>query len=250
MRLFYDFHIHSCLSPCGDTDMTPSNIAGMAALCGLEAVALADHNTCRNTPAFLSAAQARGLIALPAMELTTSEEVHVLCLWPSPEGALRFSEYVYARLPDIPNDERIFGPQLLMGEGDAVLGKEPKLLASAAGIGLYDAAALVRSFGGVALPAHVDRPSFSLYANLGFFDPVMGFGAAELSLHAGADEFLSAHPELSGLRILRDSDAHDLGSIRDAAFTLEVREATAQGVIDALCNTLNMKFSEKQGKVL
>ena len=26
----YDLHIHSCLSPCGDEDMTPANIAGMA----------------------------------------------------------------------------------------------------------------------------------------------------------------------------------------------------------------------------
>ena len=52
--LTYDLHIHSCLSPCGDDDMTPANIAGMAALKGLEAVALTDHNPCRNCPNIFS----------------------------------------------------------------------------------------------------------------------------------------------------------------------------------------------------
>ena len=29
MSLYYDFHIHSALSPCGDNDMTPNNIINM-----------------------------------------------------------------------------------------------------------------------------------------------------------------------------------------------------------------------------
>ena len=33
---YYDLHLHSCLSPCGDEDNTPNNIAGMAKLCGLD----------------------------------------------------------------------------------------------------------------------------------------------------------------------------------------------------------------------
>ena len=78
--LTYDLHIHSCLSPCGDDDMTPANIAGMAALKGLEAVALTDHNTCRNCPAFMAAAREYGVLAVPGMEINTSEEVHAVCL--------------------------------------------------------------------------------------------------------------------------------------------------------------------------
>ena len=30
MKLACDLHIHSCLSPCGDSLMTPNNIVGMA----------------------------------------------------------------------------------------------------------------------------------------------------------------------------------------------------------------------------
>ena len=45
MMLYYDFHIHSALSPCGDADMTPNNIVGMASIKGLDAIAVSDHNT-------------------------------------------------------------------------------------------------------------------------------------------------------------------------------------------------------------
>ena len=49
-----DLHIHSCLSPCGDEDMTPGSIAGIAKLNGLNIAALTDHNACDNCPAFFA----------------------------------------------------------------------------------------------------------------------------------------------------------------------------------------------------
>ncbi len=66
-RYFYDFHIHSCLSPCGDNDMTPNNIVGMAAISGLEIIAITDHNTCQNAPAVLAVAEEAGILAIPGM---------------------------------------------------------------------------------------------------------------------------------------------------------------------------------------
>jgi PHP family Zn ribbon phosphoesterase len=232
--LYYDLHLHSCLSPCGDEEMAPGNIAGMAALCGLQAVALSDHNTCGNCAPFLAAARAVGLIALPGMELTTREEVHVLCLFPGLPEAEAFAAYVYARLPDIPNDEAVFGPQLFTGDGDAPQGREPRLLLSAADVGLYDTAALVRAHGGLAIPAHIDRPSFSLLANLGFYDPAMNFPVMELSHRADETALRAAHPELEGVRFIRNSDAHRLEDIRDAQNALHVGVPTAEGVLGAL----------------
>ena len=77
---YYDLHIHSCLSPCGDNDCTPHNLAGMGVLAGLQIMALTDHNTCRNCPAFFEAAQELGLIPVAGMELTTAEDIHMVCL--------------------------------------------------------------------------------------------------------------------------------------------------------------------------
>lgn len=42
--MLYDLHMHSCLSPCAEDDMTPANIAGAAKLAGAELIAVTDHN--------------------------------------------------------------------------------------------------------------------------------------------------------------------------------------------------------------
>ena len=102
--LYYDLHLHSCLSPCGDREMTVNNIANMAALKGLSVVALTDHNSCKNCPAFLKAAQSAGIWAIPGMELCTSEEIHLVCLFPRLENAMAFDDYVFRRLPPVPGD--------------------------------------------------------------------------------------------------------------------------------------------------
>ena len=114
--LYYDLHIHSCLSPCGDNDMTPANIAGMAHVKGLDIIALTDHNACRNAPYVMKAAQAYGITVIPGMELTTSEEAHVVCLFPDIEAALAFDAFVYERLQKVENRKDIFGDQLIMNE--------------------------------------------------------------------------------------------------------------------------------------
>ena len=111
VKLSYDLHLHSCLSPCGDDDMLPSNIVGMAALKGLDVIAITDHNSCKNCPAVIKLAEAYGVIAIPGMEICTSEEVHVLCLFSTLEKAMAFDEYVHVRIPPFPNDEIIFGKQ-------------------------------------------------------------------------------------------------------------------------------------------
>ncbi len=230
MRLYYDLHIHSCLSPCGAEDMTPNNIVNMSLLAGLQVIAVADHNSCRNCPAVCRAAERAGLLAVPAMELTTAEEVHVLCLLPDLDRAAEWSDYVRERLPDLRGDNRFFGEQLVMDERDEVTGREERLLASASDIGIYDVHRLVAELGGIALPAHIDRSSFSLLSNLGFYDAEMGFTLAEVSFQ-GDRAALRRQPGLEELPFLSNSDAHDLFAIRDASMLLEPREATPAGII-------------------
>ena len=106
MKVRYDLHIHSCLSPCGDRDMTPNNIVNMALLAGLDMIALTDHNSCKNCPAFLRVAEQAGLVALPGMELCTAEECHVVCLFPTLDAAMAFDAMVETTLP--PEENRPF----------------------------------------------------------------------------------------------------------------------------------------------
>lgn len=234
MRVAYDLHLHSCLSPCGSDDMTPANIAAMAALAGYSLIALTDHNTARNCRAAAAAAAENGLAFVPGMELTTVEEAHILCLFRSVEAAEEFGKYVYERLPDVKNRPEFFGNQYIMNELDEVTGEEPRLLLSATGIGTYDAAALVREFDGVALPAHIDRDSFSIISNLGFYDERMGFGAVELSRTANVRELYELHSQLRGMGCIFNSDAHSLEAMPDPEHTLELEELSAAAVVDAI----------------
>ena len=87
-ELYYDLHIHSCLSPCGDDDMTPANIVGMSVIKGLDVIAVTDHNSCKNCPAVLTAAEEYGILAIPGMEINTSEEVHAVCLFEELKAAM------------------------------------------------------------------------------------------------------------------------------------------------------------------
>lgn len=234
MNLTYDLHIHSCLSPCGDDDMTPANIAGMAALKGLEAVALTDHNTCRNCPAFMAAASEYGVLAVPGMEINTSEEVHAVCLFPTLKAAMEFDAYVYAKLIKFPNKEAIFGKQQIYNVEDEVCGTEPNLLINATEISFDGLWELVRSYEGVMFPAHVDKAANSLIANLGFIPPDSCFRTAEVKDLKKLHQLRRENPYLEGCRIISNSDAHYLEHINEPELTLQVEEKTAAGIINAL----------------
>lgn len=232
MRVTFDLHLHSCLSPCGSADNTPANLAAMCALAGLDTVALTDHNTVGNCAPFLAAAEQNGLTALPGMELTTAEEVHVVCLFPGLAQAAGFGAEVYAHLPPFPNDVRIFGPQVLMDAGDGVLGEEQRMLAGATDLGIYEVPALVERYGGVCWPAHIDRPSFSLLSNLGLWDPGLGFSCAEISRNCPAGFF--DRPDLNGVRAFTASDAHYLDQVMDPVQYLELPTRGAGALLDWL----------------
>lgn len=234
MTVYYDLHIHSCLSPCGADDMTPYNLVNMAALAGLQVIAVADHNTTRNCPAAVEAGRAAGVLVVPAMELTCKEDVHVLCLFPDLDAAEACRQAVYAKLPQRRNRPKAFGHQYVMDAQDNILEEEPQLLSFAADIGIYQAAAFIDGFGGFAIPAHIDRSSFSLLSAMGLVDPAMGFTVYETT--AGCDvEALRQTYQIHGACI-QNSDAHDLFAIPDASRTLQVERMSAKGVLEALRN--------------
>ena len=232
----FDLHMHSALSPCGEDSTTPDVMAGLFALSGFDVIALTDHNSCGNCAAFLTACGHYGILGIPGMELNTSEEVHVVCLFPELKAAEAFSEYVYSKIPDIKNRSRIFGNQYYCSESGKILKEEEKLLISATEIGIYEVADLVKEYGGIAYPAHIDREANSLLYNLGFWDPGMGFTMAEIS--AGCpDSFPDSRPDIKELPLIRGTDAHRMEQIPEKPCQrLKVEEMSAAGVIKALKN--------------
>lgn len=234
MKIYYDFHIHSCLSPCGDSEMTPNNIVNMAMLSGLNAIALTDHNTCGNCAAVAEVAKHAGLTFLAGMELCTAEEIHVVCLFPTVDAAERFErEVVVPARPPIQNRAEIFGEQVICDAEDEVAGYEPILLTTATAIGIDEVANRVRAYGGTAFPAHIDRPSYSVIASLGTL-PLLPFAAVEISDSGDVQALKAAHGEIGDKPLLRNSDAHYLENIHEAGAFLELADDAPQTIIDAI----------------
>ncbi len=235
MSLFYDFHIHSCLSPCAEEDMTPYNLVNLSALMGMQAIALTDHNSCQNCGAAMRAGEEAGITVIPGMELCTSEEVHVVCLFEELKAAEEFSDYVLSTVPPVKNRPEIFGTQLIMDETDKVLGSQDILLTTASGISISNVEKIVVGYGGVCYPAHIDRSSYSVISNLGMITKEMGFEVAEVSPKGDIDALIKQYPILSEMKILTSSDAHRLESLPPASLSLHT-ENNIKSIISHLKN--------------
>lgn len=215
-RYTYDLHIHSCLSPCADNDMTPANIAGTATLAGIQIMALTDHNSVKNCPAFFKACKKYGVIPVAGMELTTAEDIHVVCLFEQLENALAFGDEVDSRRIKIPNRVDIFGDQLIMDDEENVVGTDDFMLPNATEITVEEAPDIVKKYGGICYPAHIDRQANGIIAILGTFPETPFFGCAELHDKEKIASHLEKYPVLENKQIVISSDAHYLWDIRDA----------------------------------
>jgi len=162
-----DIHLHSCVSPCGDLYMSPKKIVETLAEKNIQLAALTDHNTSMNTPAFAICCKQHNIAALYGMEAQTAEELHVLTLFSSVETALDFCESWYDLLPDIRNKPEKTGDQVYVDEHDSILGEVEKYLITSASVSLDELERHVHKHNGLVIPAHVDRPSFSMTSQLG-----------------------------------------------------------------------------------
>ena len=220
-RYYYDLHLHSCLSPCGDDDNTPNNIAGMASLSELDIVALTDHNTSKNCPAFFKAAQKYGITPIAGMELTTSEDIHVVCLFERLKDAMEFDRYVEDNRFKLKNRPDIFGRQTVLDENDNPKEELPYLLTSATEISIEDVVSIVKSYGGVCYPAHIDRDANGLIAVLGTIPPDSEFSFYELRDRSNTENYSEKYG-IDKSRLLVSSDAHYLTDIKDKENYIEL----------------------------
>ena len=225
MKYAVDLHLHSCLSPCGDELMTPNNIVNMAYLKGLDMIAVADHNTARHLPTIEKVAKAVGVGLLPAMEITTAEEVHLLAYFRTVAEAVAFSDRIYPHLPPIKNKPSIFGEQLELDEDDEPVGSEEKLLISALDLSIDELTEMILEAGGLAVPAHINRGSNGLLQALGFIPPHLKFSALEVSIGLPLP-----HKGIPGdLVQLHSSDAHYLENMFERVEFLEMDSPDPEG---------------------
>lgn len=213
--MFADLHIHSCLSPCADNDMTPHNILGMASIKGLDIIAITDHNATLNLPSFLELQEDYGVQVMPGIEVTSKEEVHILGYFLELAQAQQAGELFLRALPDKKNITDIFGNQYIISAEDEITGELDALLIGNTSYSITEVVDIIRAHHGVAVPAHVNRGNNGMLINQGFIPEDLHFTSIEYARHLPIDFNL-----LKNKHLLISSDAHNLGSILEQEFSL------------------------------
>ena len=219
--LRYELHCHSCASPCGDDSMTPVMLCGMAALEGIQLLAVTDHNCAANLPAAEEACAAYGLTLLPGIEVTTEEEIHLLCYFPTVEAAQAMGTLLYEYLPDIPCEPDFFGNQLVMDSDDNIIDRPEKLLINATLLDLARTKVLAEQLGGLCVPAHLDKDSTSVLSVLGIMPEELDFPCVEFRDPARVQRFVELGALPPPREVLTSSDAHRIEALGEAGGIME-----------------------------
>jgi len=211
-----DLHIHTCLSPCSDWEMSPKKIVAKSIEKQLDIIAICDHNSAENVQAVKRLGEKRGLCVLPGMEICSREEVHMLGIFNTVEQAQAMQEFVYAHLPG-ENQAEVFGYQVIANEKDEVCGEVSRLLIGASRLSLQDIVVKIHKLGGLSIASHVDRPSFGIIGQLGFIPEDLSLDGLEVSYRVPLNEVRKKVPGVMNFPCISSSDAHfldDIGKIK------------------------------------
>ena len=213
--------------------MHPSAIVRAAADAGLDGILICDHNAADNVAAVGRAARVSGCVAVPGMEITTEEEVHLVALLPDVAAAGVLHARVAAALPGR-NAPAAFGEQVIANEAGEVLGFNASLLAGATSWTVGRAADEIHRAGGLAIAAHVDRERFGIVGQLGFVPPGLALDAIEVSATTAYDAGRRRYADPLGLPAVTGSDAHEPGAVGRALTYLHLDHAEAAEVRRAI----------------
>jgi PHP family Zn ribbon phosphoesterase len=235
-----DLHLHTSLSPCGDSTMVPPLLVDRAKKKGLNIIAICDHNATENVRAVKEASRGEGLLVLGGMEVTSCEEAHVLAVFEADESLKRMQDIVYENLPG-KNDVRLFGEQLIVDANGKVVGFNDRLLIGATNLSVREIVEKTHDLGGMAIASHIDKQVFSVTSQLGFIPDNIPFDALEISPH-GAIENKGGQTGSVGYGKLRApivsfSDAHFLEDIGKRFTRFALEEASFKEIRRAIHDT-------------
>lgn len=208
-----ELHVHTVLSPCADVEMIPPLIVEKAISDGINLLAITDHNATANIAAVRTAAQGTGITILAGMELQTSEEIHVICLFDELEQAYSLQKVVDQNLPPLPNNIDFFGEQFIVDETGDFLRREERLLLTSTTLSLSEAWETITQLGGLLIPAHVNRKAYGLIPTLGFVPTDIPIDILEISSHIRPEQAAVTFPQIKGYPLIQSGDAHFLEDI-------------------------------------
>ena len=229
-----DMHVHTVLSPCGDLLMSPKNIVEAALSRGIDIIAIADHNSTLMCKIVHDYALPYNLTVIPGVEVNTKEEVHCLAYFHNFEQVNEFQIYLDQHLPFVKNNVDYFGYQVVVDANELIIDEIDKLLITALDVSIDEVSNKVHEIGGLFIPAHIDRPKYSIISQLGFIPPDLKVDAVELSKHVTVDDFIKQNPLYSKYTFTQSSDAHFVENIGDAYTIFELETPTLAEIVRQL----------------
>jgi PHP family Zn ribbon phosphoesterase len=233
-----DLHIHTVLSPCGDIEMTPFNIVDRAVEEGLGIIGITDHNSTLNCMEIRDVGAGRGVFVLCGAEVTTREEVHVLC-FVEPDNLNELQEFIEKSILKIPNNPEVFGYQLAVNRKEEVIEEVEYLLINSIDKSIEEVGEFIHSLGGIFIPAHIDKGSNSVYSQLGFLPFGMDVEALEVSHNADPMVMAAKDKSVRGRNFIKSSDAHYPNQIGGAYTIFDINELSFGAIKRALQSTDN-----------
>ena len=232
-RFEADLHIHTCLSPCGESRMSPRRIVEQAKLKGLDIIGICDHNSAENVACAKKVGEKAGLAVIGGIEVTSQEEAHILAFFDKDKDLLELANLIYDNLPGV-NDERVFGEQIVVNEDDEVLGFNKRLLIGATVLSLHQIVDRIHSLSGLAIASHIDRESFSIIGQLGFIPEGLELDGLEVSSRLSLKEAQLEFGQGLDLPLVTFSDAHTLEDVGKSFTCLLIEEANIKEIRKAL----------------
>ena len=231
-----DLHIHTILSPCGDLEMSPFQIISRAREMNLDMIGITDHNSTRQCGLIRTLGAEAGILVLAGAEVTTHEEVHCLAFFPDDHHLDLFQQFLDLHIPDIQNDPARFGHQIVVNREEEIIYTEERMLSAALSCSIDELEQEVHRLNGLFIPAHIDRPRFSLTGQLGFIPRDLRMDAVEISPNTTRELILERYPEIKSTTVIRSSDAHYLHQIGTMITRLTVITTDFSGIQLAMKN--------------
>jgi hypothetical protein len=220
--------------------MSPKRIVETAIMKGLDIIAICDHNSAENIQASFNAARDKNLTVFAGMEISSSEEVHVLGIFTSVNAVCEMQKLVYSNLPPGENRDNLFGEQIIVNEFDEVEGYNKRLLIGATNLAVGKVVDEIHRLGGLAIASHIDRQTYSIIGQLGFIPENLQLDALEISSSISYAEANQRIPEISKYPVISSSDAHNLGDIGKVSTRFTIERPTIEELTKA--------FQKKEGR--
>jgi len=231
-----DLHIHSVLSPCGDLEMSPTNLMKEARSKSIDIISITDHNSFANSPAYAEAAHDFGINYIYGAEIQSSEEIHILAFFASWESANKFDLKLHSALLPVKNDPDFFGDQVVIDREGNILRYENTALINSTAWSFEQVFDEVEQSGGFAYPAHIDATSYSVISQLGFIPRDRKFIAVGITANCDTKKLVQNYPELKKLTLIRSSDAHYLKDIGSGITRFFLKKPELQEIVLACRN--------------